>query len=229
MISKCHHPTRNGEPEICMFQAHFSTFHMAKTMQWFSCMKISVTILKSLLFHAWTMHDSWSMHEHIACRDLGHFTMHVTCMNYCLYFMHASCKEYSCSVHGIWPISCIFHVWYWRLPCVVQAYSKHSIGVFYVYYRHIPCAVQTYFMCGTGVFHARYRRIPCPVQAYSMRGTDVFHVRYRRIPCAVQAYSMRGTGVFHGQYRCVFTVHGTSIPMHAPCTVQAYSQHYIYM
>ena len=107
------------------------------------------------------------------------------------------CMEYACSMHGIWHISCIFHAWYWFFPCMVQANSMHD----------------------TSVFHAWYRGIPCVVQAYSMRGTCIFHAQYRYIPCVVQVYSMRGTGVF--------TVHGTGIPMHALCTVRAYSQHII--
>ena len=92
------------------------------------------------------------------------------------------------------PISCIFHAWHLRLPCMVQVNS----------------------MPGTGVFHAWYRRIPCMVQAYSMHGTCVFYVWYRHILCVVQAYSMRGTGM------CLPCMVQVFPCMHHACIVQAY-------
>ena len=128
--------------------------------QWFSCMKFPVTIMKSLLFHAWTMHDSWNMHG----------IWWISCMR------HACFKPYSMRGTGV------FHSWYRPIPCVIQAYSMRGTGIFHAWYRHIPCMVQAYSMHGTGIFHAWYRRIPCMVLAYSMCGTGVC------VPCMVQVF-----------------------------------------
>ena len=123
--------------------------------QWFSCMKFPVAMLKSLLFHAWTMHDSWNMH--VTGRDLGHFTG----------------RYHACYKHELLPdISCMFHGWnladFMKHACI-KPYSMCGTSVFHAWYWHIPCVVQAYSMRGTGVFHAWYRRIPCMVLAYSMR------------------------------------------------------------
>ena len=107
----------------------------------------------------------------------------------------------------------MLHAWITAyISCMEYACSMHGIWP----------PFHAYSMRGTCVFHAWYRWIPCMVQAYSMHGTGVFHAWYMCILCVVQAYSLRGTGVFHAWYRHVFTVHGTGIPMHAPCIVQAY-------
>ena len=106
-----------------------------------------------------------------------------TCMLHAWTTAYISCMDCVCFVHGIWPISCIFHVWYWCIPCMVW------YGM--VWYRWIPCMVQAYSM------HVWCRRIPCVVQAYSMHGTEVFQVQvcvycarcgYSHA-CTVQAYS----------------------------------------
>ena len=97
--------------------------------------------------------------------------MYVTCTDYSVYFM-------LCSMHGIWPISCI------RI-CIFM----RGAGIFHAWYRHIPCVVQAYSMRGTGVFHAWYRRIPCVVQVYSMCGTGIFHVWCRCV------FTVHGAGI----------------------------------
>ena len=136
--------------------------------------EIPVTILKGLLFHAWTMHDSWNMH--VTGRDLGHFTG----------------RYHACYKHELLPdISCMFHGWnladFMHETCMFQA-------IFHVWYWCIPCLVLAYSMCGTGVFHAWYRRISCMVQAYSMHGTGIFHAC---VPCVVRVFPC----MYHVQYR----------------------------
>ena len=144
----CGHPTWNGAPETCMFQACFSTFHAATTSD----------------FHAWnfqwqywrvyySMHDSWNMH--VTGRDLGCFTG-----RYHARYMHELLPDISCMFHA-WNLvdfmheTCmfqtIFHAWYRRIPCLVQAYSMRGTDVFHAWSWHIPCVVQA------RVYHAWYR------------------------------------------------------------------------
>ena len=122
-----------------------------------------LTILMSLLFHAWTMHDSWNMH--VTGRDLGHFTG-----RYHACYKHELLPDISCMLHA-WNLAdfmhetcmfqAIFHAWYWHIPCLVQAYSMHGTGVFRTWYWHIPCVVQVcvWYKVFPCTHHVQYRQL----------------------------------------------------------------------
>ena len=123
-------------------------------------MKFPVAVLKSLLFHAWTLHDSYNMqgfgtfYRSVPCMLHAWITACISCMFH-VWNMHVYCIEYACSMYGMWCISCMKHACF----MLIHLYSMCSTYVFHAWYRrilcmirHILCVVQVYSMCGTGVF-----------------------------------------------------------------------------